>query len=128
MTHNCSPLPSVCFFSIAKMPRPGLRIINLTGVADKTLSGFYYPVLHPGLFLLLIKILLKYTRLLKHHVSNSILGPVLFNVFINDVDAGLECIPCKLADDTKQGGAADSLEGQEALKRDADRLEQWSTG
>lgn len=49
-------------------------------------------------------------------------GLALFSVFISDLDAGVERILIKSADETKLGGAADSLEGWEALWRE-DRWE-----
>lgn len=54
-------------------------------------------------------------------------GPVLFNVFINDVDTECEGMLSKFVDDTEWGGPGDSFKVREALWRDLDELEDCAT-
>lgn len=56
--------------------------------------------------------------------QSSVLVSVAFNTFINCLDARDECTISKFVDDMKLGTAADSFEGQDALQRDLDELEQ----
>ena len=68
----------------------------------------------------------RWRKVLSGIPQGSVLGPVLFLVFIDNLEEGLMSEVLKFADDTKIFRRVDSEEDREMLQRDLDRLVQWS--
>uniref|UniRef100_K7EYP9 Reverse transcriptase domain-containing protein n=1 Tax=Pelodiscus sinensis TaxID=13735 RepID=K7EYP9_PELSI len=58
--------------------------------------------------------------------QRSVLGLVLFNIFINNLDDGIESTLTKFSDDTKLGEVTTALEDRVIIQKDLDKLEKWS--
>ena len=54
------------------------------------------------------------------------LGLVLFNIFINDLDGAVKSSLAKFADNTKLWGSVVTSEDRLQIQADLDRLESWA--
>ena len=58
--------------------------------------------------------------------QGSVLGPLLFIIYINDLDSGISSDISKFADDTKVGRKIQSRQEENSLQEDFDKMYQWS--
>ncbi|CAM5110902.1 unnamed protein product [Natator depressus] len=58
--------------------------------------------------------------------QGSVLGPILFNLFITDLGTKSGCALIKFADDTKLGGIANLERDRDIIQEDLDDLVNWS--
>ena len=47
--------------------------------------------------------------------QGSVLGLALFNIFVGNMDSGIECTLSKFANDTELCGAVNTLEGRDVI-------------
>ena len=70
----------------------------------------------------------EWTMVTSEVLLRSVLGPVLFVIFINDIDEGIRSRIWKFADDLKMMGRVKAQTDIEQIKKDIDKHISWLNG
>jgi ribonucleases P/MRP protein subunit RPP40 len=68
----------------------------------------------------------EWTKVTSGVPQGSVLGPMLFLIFINDIDEEIKTRIWKFADDLKMMGRVKTKEDIEQIRKDIDKLVEWS--
>lgn len=81
-------------------------------------------IIFPSILLHLeVKVMKGFSRIRFEATQQLFSNPVLFNIFISDLDKGLQGSLKNFAGNTKLGRGVDLLEGREVLRKELDRLD-----
>ena len=68
----------------------------------------------------------KWSELTSGVPQGSVLGLLLFLIYINDLDSGIVSKVVKFADDTKIGGVANTDAAAKVIQNDLDSIQNWA--
>ena len=68
-------------------------------------------------------LMFRWRAVMSDFPKGSVLGLVLFNIFVSDMGSGMECTHSKFANDTKLCDEVNTLQRRNAIQRDLDVLQ-----
>ena len=108
---------------------PHIRLltkIKSHGIAGKILTWIESWLKHRKQRVLLNGHFSEWGEVLSGVPQGSVLGPLLFLIFINDLETDILSKLCKFADDTKLGRAVGNEEEVNILRRELNKLHTWA--